>query len=224
MSHDAWGGGSDADPKLRLKELQELRAPKPANGPARRNSWFVEGVLWTGFAVLLSLGIYKGVSWVNSITSEQHVEPMKTPKIAREVTDNVDTSDLPREQMGVSAGSGYDCGLVNGQRKCFARGAESFSASIDESASMRNARALAIMESTRSRTTGQASQRDGRYNQHLAAAEQACEIFHDRGSIDYRHCRGRRWQELRRGCVWERERNIHDGEWCDAERRFIVPA
>ena len=25
MSHDAWGGGSDADPKLRLKELGTLK-------------------------------------------------------------------------------------------------------------------------------------------------------------------------------------------------------
>lgn len=31
MSHDPWGGGSDLDPKLRLKELGQYKAPQEAS-------------------------------------------------------------------------------------------------------------------------------------------------------------------------------------------------
>src|SRR3546814_17006637 len=42
MSHDSWGGGSDADPKLRVKELaciEQRESSKPSRGQRDRWAW-----------------------------------------------------------------------------------------------------------------------------------------------------------------------------------------
>lgn len=123
----------------------------------------------------------------------------------------------------VEAKPEMDCGYVNGIETCVPRRRANASGAEPDAAE-RTQRALAIMAETRRsmQAPTQDSRRATRRNPALDHAERTCRVYQE-GAIAYRQCRGNVWQWLRDQCIDERGRDIYDGDYCDAERRFIIP-
>lgn len=181
---------------------------------ARRNGHFAS------IATLCLTIVIGGMLMLRHLSNQHQHRVIAAPveRAAAESQTGVTPPERLSSQMPVPA---QDCGLVNGIERCFAR--PLVPDNPGPSAAERVDRALGIMDETRA--SGHAPRsRDSatRSNWILAVAERECGP--NDGSIQYRHCRGRTWQRLRKACIADRERGDQDSLHCDAERRFLVPA
>jgi hypothetical protein len=116
-------------------------------------------------------------------------------------------------------GTRFDCGLINGERRCVPR-----SAAADESgpsAAERVQRALDIMREQPASPPSRAD-KPARYpsvDGLLATAERDCRLVQAEGSIAYRQCRARWWQHFRDHCIgWRGRLNLAGAAQYDAVR------
>ncbi|NKF24658.1 hypothetical protein [Solimonas marina] len=208
----------------------ELRAPKRAVTAERDR---LPAILLT--VLLIGAGLYVALHWLDRIETQR--ESPDVPGAAPAPAGEGARPERPprRETVPAPPTADVDCGLVNGQRRCYAR---SHDVPDDElSADDHVRRALAIMESRSSTTARRGSGSVSPYptaDSLYAFAEHRCEAFLARGTIAYRECRAEQWHALRKGCIawrgrlttatapqYERVQAYADA-YCVAEQRYHI--